>query len=380
MRVIFLVLCLGLGTAGWAQDLVQVFRSGSLDAVQKTIEAGTSVETRFVANGQVTPLMFAARYNTTDVVTYLLKVGAKTDDRDAVGWTALNWALVGGKFDNASLLEKAGTKLAVLAKTPGAGSDLVEVKTEETTVRKAEVDRWAATLTGPNASLDSDKLDRILEELRLLKLQVADLEAKVASGGTVPVNVTPTPTVAATVPFQVTAVSPMVREFPAYVRFQSSMSLVPILANDLVRGSLLIEQTNDVWFEPKPNHLVGGWSFQGLRAGVGFEALKIRVPGSVGWYGWQSPDSEKGVGWPFLHLGAEVGSWLTDRWYQSLDASLGFSPWVFQSDGGYALKYHWNPDFASWVRVGASGHTLMPSETTGSQVFGATFAIGFQVL
>jgi hypothetical protein len=326
--------------------------------------------------------MFAARYNTPDVVTYLLKAGAKTDDRDAVGWTALNWALVGGKFDNAALLEKAGTKLAVLAKDQGTPPELVVVKPDETLNRKTEVDSWAAALSASNGGVAEDKLDRILEEVRLLKLQVAELEGRLVVSS--PISVHPAEVLPTTAtPAPIIQLVEERRPFPAFLRVRTSASAVATLANDTLPDRVILEQLTDLWFEPKENHLAQGWKFQGIQLGVGMEEMKLHLSDSQvsnGWYGWTETRPDKSVYWPYAHLGLEIGSWLSNQLSQSLDGSIGLAAWVFRTDGGYTVRYSWSSDFALWGRAGLTWQYINPQETQGTQVFGASISLGFQLL
>jgi ankyrin repeat protein len=64
---------------------------GDFDTVKKMIQFGENVNKS--SNGK-TPLMYAARYNRVEIVSLLLKNGAKLDSKDRDGRTAIDYAIV----------------------------------------------------------------------------------------------------------------------------------------------------------------------------------------------------------------------------------------------------------------------------------------------
>ncbi|MGC1633692.1 MAG: ankyrin repeat domain-containing protein [Gelidibacter sp.] len=62
---------------------------GDLDTVKKLIELGADVNER--SNG-MTPAMYAAKYNRTDILEFLVKNGAELKKKSDNGWTAMDYA------------------------------------------------------------------------------------------------------------------------------------------------------------------------------------------------------------------------------------------------------------------------------------------------
>ncbi len=77
---------------------------GDIVTVKKLIEYGASVHEK--CNG-MTPLMIAARYNQSEIITLLLANGAKLKDKDDKGFTALKHAEASNAKDAVVLLKKA---------------------------------------------------------------------------------------------------------------------------------------------------------------------------------------------------------------------------------------------------------------------------------
>lgn len=80
---------------------------GDVDVVKKFIEYGADVNE--TARG-ITPLMYAAHYNQTEIVALLLKKGARLDARDERGKTALDYAKEANSTEVVELLEQAAKK------------------------------------------------------------------------------------------------------------------------------------------------------------------------------------------------------------------------------------------------------------------------------
>lgn len=62
---------------------------GDMESVKKFIEYGVNVNEK--SNG-MTPLMFAARYNKAEIIKLLLSKGARLNEKDENGFTALKHA------------------------------------------------------------------------------------------------------------------------------------------------------------------------------------------------------------------------------------------------------------------------------------------------
>lgn len=86
--VLVLLLC---GTCLFAQSFFNLVKTGTPEQVKAALNAGAWLDDRD-KNG-MTPLMYAARYNTNpNVIIILLNTGAKLDDRDMDRWTPLMYA------------------------------------------------------------------------------------------------------------------------------------------------------------------------------------------------------------------------------------------------------------------------------------------------
>jgi ankyrin repeat protein len=77
---------------------------GDVTTVKKLIEYGASVNEK--CNG-MTPLMIAARYNQSEIITLLLENGANLKEKDEKGLTALRHAEASNAKEAAVLLKKA---------------------------------------------------------------------------------------------------------------------------------------------------------------------------------------------------------------------------------------------------------------------------------
>jgi ankyrin repeat protein len=76
---------------------------GDIDTVKKFIEYGADVNE--YSNG-LSPLMIAARYNKTDIITFLLSKGARLNEKDEQGFTALKYAELSNANDAIQLLKQ----------------------------------------------------------------------------------------------------------------------------------------------------------------------------------------------------------------------------------------------------------------------------------
>lgn len=110
-KLLLILACFFLAPEAFPQDFEQLVKTGTPEEVQEAISNGADVEaTDFpfwsvkqfrseVAHQYqnetegLTPLMLAAAFNQNpEVISVLLKAGAKIDDRDNEGGTPLMWA------------------------------------------------------------------------------------------------------------------------------------------------------------------------------------------------------------------------------------------------------------------------------------------------
>jgi len=75
---------------------------GDNQTAKKLIEYGASFTEK--SNG-MTPLMVAARYNNSEIVSYLLAKGVDTKEKDEKGFTALKYAEMSNAKEAAALLK-----------------------------------------------------------------------------------------------------------------------------------------------------------------------------------------------------------------------------------------------------------------------------------
>ncbi|PZR19863.1 MAG: ankyrin repeat domain-containing protein [Flavobacterium psychrophilum] len=77
---------------------------GDVATVKKMLEYGASVHEK--CNG-MTPLMIAARYNQSEIITLLLEKGANVKEKDEKGLTALKHAEASNAKEAVALLKQA---------------------------------------------------------------------------------------------------------------------------------------------------------------------------------------------------------------------------------------------------------------------------------
>jgi uncharacterized protein len=75
---------------------------GDVESVRKFVEYGADVNE--LSNG-LSPLMIAARYNRTEIITFLLSKGAKLKQKDDNGFTALKHAELSNAKEAIELLK-----------------------------------------------------------------------------------------------------------------------------------------------------------------------------------------------------------------------------------------------------------------------------------
>ena len=76
---------------------------GDIETVKKFVEYGADVNEN--SNG-LSPLMIAARYNKTEIIKFLLSKGARLDEKDENGFTALKYAELSNAKEAALLLKQ----------------------------------------------------------------------------------------------------------------------------------------------------------------------------------------------------------------------------------------------------------------------------------
>lgn len=77
---------------------------GDTESVKKFIEYGADVNEG--SNG-MTPLMVAARFNKVEIINLLISKGARVDDKDEKGFTALKYAELSKATEAISALKSA---------------------------------------------------------------------------------------------------------------------------------------------------------------------------------------------------------------------------------------------------------------------------------
>ncbi len=83
---------------------VKLITKGDLDAVKSMIAAGTDVNKK---SKGMTPLMYAARYNKTEIATLLIQYGANLKIKSDRGYTALDYAKMSKAKDTYKLISEA---------------------------------------------------------------------------------------------------------------------------------------------------------------------------------------------------------------------------------------------------------------------------------
>ncbi len=94
-------------TAVYSTELstfVKLITKGDLDAVKSMVVAGTDINRK---SKGMTPLMYAARYNRTEIVKLLIANGADLKVRSDKGYTALKYAKISKAHDTYKLISEA---------------------------------------------------------------------------------------------------------------------------------------------------------------------------------------------------------------------------------------------------------------------------------
>ena len=84
--------------------ICKLIQLGELAAVKNLVENGTNVNQKSCG---MTPLMYAARQNKTDIVKFLLSKGAKLNTKSDKGVTALQYAEQSKATESYNLIVKA---------------------------------------------------------------------------------------------------------------------------------------------------------------------------------------------------------------------------------------------------------------------------------
>lgn len=82
----------------------KLIRQGNYDAVKAMIESGENVNKE---SAGLTPLMFAARYNRSDIAKLLIDNGAKLKKKSKRGYTALKWAKLAKATETMEVIKEA---------------------------------------------------------------------------------------------------------------------------------------------------------------------------------------------------------------------------------------------------------------------------------
>lgn len=92
-----------LSNYGKNTPLCVAIQKGEFDLVKKMVEYGADVNEKSFG---MTPLMVAARYNKTEIITYLLANGANIHIKDEKGITALKYAELSLATEAVEILKK----------------------------------------------------------------------------------------------------------------------------------------------------------------------------------------------------------------------------------------------------------------------------------
>ncbi|WP_103071687.1 ankyrin repeat domain-containing protein [Aquimarina sediminis] len=76
---------------------------GDIETVKKLIDLGSDVNQK---SDGMTPLMYAARYNRTEIMKMLIEKGANIKTKDSKGYTAMKFAKLSNAKDAVALLEE----------------------------------------------------------------------------------------------------------------------------------------------------------------------------------------------------------------------------------------------------------------------------------
>ncbi|WP_062062503.1 ankyrin repeat domain-containing protein [Aquimarina longa] len=76
---------------------------GDLETVKKLIELGSDVNEK---SEGMTPLMYAARFNRTEIIKVLVKKGARIKTKDSKGYTAMKFAKLSNAKEAITLLKE----------------------------------------------------------------------------------------------------------------------------------------------------------------------------------------------------------------------------------------------------------------------------------
>ena len=88
---------------GKSTPLCVAIQKGEFDLVKKMVEYGADVNEKSYG---MTPLMVAARYNKTEIITFLLANGANIHIKDEKGITALKYAELSLATEAVEILKK----------------------------------------------------------------------------------------------------------------------------------------------------------------------------------------------------------------------------------------------------------------------------------
>ncbi|WP_346882714.1 ankyrin repeat domain-containing protein [uncultured Algibacter sp.] len=80
---------------------------GDIETVKKLIDRGADINEK--SNG-MTPVMYAAKFNRTEILNLLISKGAKLKVKSQKGMTALKYAEIHGAKDAAVILKEATSK------------------------------------------------------------------------------------------------------------------------------------------------------------------------------------------------------------------------------------------------------------------------------
>jgi len=82
----------------------RLIQAGNYNVVKHYIKRGNNINK---ISNRLTPLMYAARHNRTDIVKLLIENGAKLKTRSHQGYTALKWAKLSKANESYNIIQEA---------------------------------------------------------------------------------------------------------------------------------------------------------------------------------------------------------------------------------------------------------------------------------
>ena len=118
---------LSCGGAPSDSDFLEIVKTDALEEVKEGIDKKANLDAR-TKRDKMTPLMVAARYNTSDVVKALVDAGADVNAQDSVENTALRYAITYNTAETVAILVDGGADANVVGKLGVTPSIVVSMR------------------------------------------------------------------------------------------------------------------------------------------------------------------------------------------------------------------------------------------------------------